>query len=159
MEAWRVGTVAAAWAEAGAVVIAEAGLSIKVAVDEVVLALLSELAADKEETGILTSVPAWPFATDKGSWMSSGWPVVIMLLPEAVFSSTGTVGLCVVMPVANVEGALEVEGISWRMGACVTMAVEVGGGTGAVVWGGRADWTGFTGKYEKWLNSGRKRKD
>lgn len=39
-------------------VMAEAGLSIKVAVDEVVLALLSELAADREETGILTSVPA-----------------------------------------------------------------------------------------------------
>lgn len=78
--------MAAAGAEAGAVVMAEAGLSIKVAVDDVVLAL-SELAADKEETGILTSVPAYPLAIDKGSWMSSGWPVVIMLLPEAVFSS------------------------------------------------------------------------
>lgn len=52
-----------------------------------------------------------------------------MLLPEAVFSSRVPVGLFVVMPVANVEGALEVEEISWRMGACVTMAVEVGGGT------------------------------
>lgn len=50
--------MAAAGAEAGAVVMAEAGLSIKVAVDDVVLALLSELAADKEETGILTTVPA-----------------------------------------------------------------------------------------------------
>lgn len=29
------------------------------------------------------------------------------------------------MPVARVEAALEVEVISWRMGACGTMAVEV----------------------------------
>lgn len=39
------------------------------------------------------------------------------------------------MPVAKVEAALEVEVISWRMGACGTMAVEVDvgavGGTGA----------------------------
>lgn len=82
-----------------------------------------------------------------------------MLLPEAVFNSRVPVGLCVVMPVVKVEGALEVEGISWRMGACVTMAVEVGGGTGAVVGAGRAAWTGFTGKYEKWLNSECERKE
>lgn len=53
-------------------VTAEAGLSIKVAVDAVVLALLSELTADKLETGMLTRVPAGPFGIDKGSWMSSG---------------------------------------------------------------------------------------
>lgn len=64
--------VAAAGLEAGAVVTAEAGLSIKVAVDAVVLALLSELTADKLETGMLTRVPAGPFGIDKGSWMSSG---------------------------------------------------------------------------------------
>ena len=57
MEAWIAGAVAAAGTETGAVVMAGAGLSIKVAV-EVVLTLLSELAADKEETGMLTSVPA-----------------------------------------------------------------------------------------------------
>lgn len=39
-------------------VTAEAGLIMKVVVVEVVLGLLSELAADKEETGMLTSVPA-----------------------------------------------------------------------------------------------------
>lgn len=48
------------------------------------------------------------------------------------------------MPVAKVETALEVEVISWRMGACVTMAVEVGVGTTAVVGAGGAGWTGFT---------------
>lgn len=80
-------------AEAGAVVIAGAGLRIKVVVEAVVLALLSELAVDKDETGMLTSVPAWPLVIDKGSWMSSGWPVVIMLLPGAVFSSRVPVGL------------------------------------------------------------------
>lgn len=87
MEAWSAGTVATAGAEAGEVVIAGAGLSIKVAVEVVVLDLPSELAADKEETGMLTSVPAWPLAIDKGSWMRSGWPAAIRLLPEAVFSS------------------------------------------------------------------------
>ncbi len=76
-----------------AVVMAGAGLSMKVAVEAVVLALLSELAADKEETGMLTSVPAWPLVIDKGSWMRSGWPVAIMLLPGAVFSSRVPVGL------------------------------------------------------------------
>lgn len=85
LEPWRAGTVAAAGAEAVTVVVAGAGLRINVAVEAVVLALLSELAADKEETGMLTSVPAWPF-TDKGSWMRSGWPVATMLLPGAVFS-------------------------------------------------------------------------
>lgn len=77
--------MATAGAEAVAVVVAGAGLSINVAVEAVVLALFSELAADKEETGMLTNVPAWPF-TDKGSWMRSGWPVAIMPLPGAVFS-------------------------------------------------------------------------
>lgn len=64
--------MATAGLEAGAVVSAEAGLSIKVAVAAVVLALLSELTADKLETGMLTRVPAGPFCIDKGSWMSSG---------------------------------------------------------------------------------------
>lgn len=73
-----------ATAGAEAVVVAGAGLSINVAVEAVVLDLFSELAADKEETGMLTSVPAWPF-TDKGNWMRSGWPGAIMLLPGAVF--------------------------------------------------------------------------
>lgn len=36
---------------------AEAGLMRKAVVDDVVLALLSELAAEKEDTGMLTSVP------------------------------------------------------------------------------------------------------
>ena len=85
--------MAAAGTETGAVVVAGAGLSIKVAVEAVVLALLSELAADKEETGMLTSVPAWPLVTDKGSWMRSGWPVATMPLPGAVFSSRVPVGL------------------------------------------------------------------
>lgn len=87
VEAWSAGTVATAGAQAGEVVVAGAGLSIKVAVGVVVLALLSELAADKEETGMLTSVPAWPLVIDKGSWMRSGWPAAMMLLPVAVFSS------------------------------------------------------------------------
>lgn len=47
------------------------------------------------------------------------------------------------MPVAKVEAALEVEVMSWRMGACVTIAVEVGVWTGAVVGDGRAGRTGF----------------
>ena len=93
VEAWSAGTVATAGPEAAEVVVAGAGLSIKVAVGAVVLALLSELAADKEETGMLTSVPAWPLAIDRGSWMSSGCPAAIMLLPEAVFSSRVPVGL------------------------------------------------------------------
>lgn len=59
--------MAAAGTDTGAVVTAEAGLIIKVVVEAVVLALVRELAADKEETGILTSVPAWPLVIDKGS--------------------------------------------------------------------------------------------
>lgn len=47
------------------------------------------------------------------------------------------------MPAAKVEPALELEVISWRMGACVTMAVEVGVGTGVVVGACGAGWTGF----------------
>lgn len=35
------------------------------------------------------------------------------------------------IPVAKVEAALEVEVISWRMGACGTMAVEVVAEAGA----------------------------
>lgn len=85
--------MAAAGAETGAVVVVGAGLSIKVAVEAVVLALLSELAADKEDTGMLTSVPAWPLAIDKGSWMRSGWPVATMPLPVAVFSNKVPWGL------------------------------------------------------------------
>lgn len=87
VEAWSAGTVATADTEAGEVAVEGAGLSINVAVGVVVLALLSELAAVREETGMLTSVPAWPLVIDKGSWMRSGWPAAIMLLPEAVFSS------------------------------------------------------------------------
>lgn len=93
VEACSAGTVATTGAEAAAVVVTGAGLRIKVAVEVVVLALLSELAADKEETGMLTSVPAWPLAIAKGSWIRSGWPVAIMLLPGAVFSSRVPVGL------------------------------------------------------------------
>lgn len=93
MEAWSAETVAAVGAETGAVVMAGAGFRIKVAVEEVVLALLREPAADKEETGMLTSVPGWPLAIDKGSWMSSGWPGAIMPLPGAAFSSRVPVGL------------------------------------------------------------------
>lgn len=93
VEAWSAGTVATAGAEGDEVVVAGAGFSIKVVVEAVVLALLSELAADKEETGMLTSVPAWPLAIDKGSWMRSGWPPAPMTLPGAVFSSRVPVGL------------------------------------------------------------------
>lgn len=92
-EAWSAGAVATAGVEADEVVVTGAGLSIKVVVEAVVLALLSELAAGKEETGMLTSVPGWPLAIDKGSWISSGWPAATMLLPEAVFSSRVPVGL------------------------------------------------------------------
>lgn len=79
-------------AETDAEVTAGAGLIIKAVVADVVLALLSELAAEKEDTGMLTNVPAWAFATESGSWMSRGWPVVIMLLPAAVFSNKVPVG-------------------------------------------------------------------
>lgn len=60
-------------------------LIIKVVVVGVVLDLVRVLAADKDETGKLTSVPVWPFM-DRGSWMTSGWPGAIMLVPEVVFS-------------------------------------------------------------------------
>lgn len=116
--------MAAAGAGADAVVVAGAGFSIKVVVVAVVLALLRELAADREETGMLTSVPGWPFM-DNGSWMRSGWPVVTMPLPEVVFSSRVPVGLWVLMPVARLEAALEVEVMSWRMGVCETTALVV----------------------------------
>lgn len=125
VEAWNEGTVATVGPEAEEVVIAEAGLSIKVVVVVVVLALLWDVAADREETGMLTSIPPWPLVIDKGSWMRSGWPAAIMLLPLGVFSSV-PVELWVVMPPVRVEPALEVVVISWRMGACETMAVEVG---------------------------------
>lgn len=59
----------------------------KVVVEGVVLALVSEVAADKEETGKLTSVPVWPL-TDSGSWITRGWPAATMLLPGAVFSTS-----------------------------------------------------------------------
>lgn len=55
-EAWSAGTEAAAGI-AGTVVVVVAVFSINVAVDAVVLALLSDAAADKE-TGMLTRVPA-----------------------------------------------------------------------------------------------------
>lgn len=53
------------------------------------------------------------------------------------------------MPVAKVEAALELEVISWRIGVCVTMAVEVGAGIGAAVGAGRAGWTGFASTIQK----------
>lgn len=53
-----------------------------------------------------------------------------MLLPVAVFSSRVPVGLWLVMPVAKVDAAFDVEVISWRIGVCVTMAAEVEAGTG-----------------------------
>lgn len=111
-------------AEAGAVVVAFAGLRMKVVVEAVVLALLREVAADREETGMFTTVPGWPL-TDTGSWMRSGWPAVIMLLPGAVFSSRVPVGLCVLMPAARLVAALDVEVMSWRMGVCETTALVV----------------------------------
>lgn len=46
------------------------------------------------------------------------------------------------MPVAKVEAALEVEVISWRMGACGTIAVEVVVGAGAGA-GAGTGWAGF----------------
>lgn len=42
------------------------------------------------------------------------------------------------MAVANLEAALEVEVISWRMGACETMAAEVDVGVGTGAEAGRA---------------------
>lgn len=53
------------------------------------------------------------------------------------------------MPVAKVEAAFELEVISWRIGVCVTMAVEVGAGIGATVGAGRAGWIGFTSNTKK----------
>lgn len=47
------------------------------------------------------------------------------------------------MPVAKVLPALEVEVISWRMGACETMAVEVDVWTGPVAEAGGASGAGF----------------
>lgn len=119
---------------------AEAGLSMKVAVAAVVLALLSELTADKLDTGMLTRVPAGPLGMDKGSWMSSGCPEATMPLPGAVFSSRVPVGLWLVMPVARVDAALEEEVISWRIGVCVTMAVEVGAEAVAAAGAARVVW-------------------
>lgn len=40
--------------------------------------------------------------------MSNGWAVAIILLPGAVFRTRVPVGLCVVIPVALLEAALEV---------------------------------------------------
>lgn len=56
-----------------------------------------------------------------------------MPVPGAVFSNRVPVGLWVVMAVAKVVTGLEVEVISWRMGACVTMEVEVAGRTEGAV--------------------------
>lgn len=81
-----MGTVVAVEVGAGAALAAGEGLRIKVVVEGVVLALFREVAAAKEETGKLTSAPVWPF-TDRGSWMTSGWPAVTMLLPDVVFST------------------------------------------------------------------------
>lgn len=129
VEPWRAETVVVTGAET--VVTAEAGLIRKAVVDDVVLALLSELAAEKEDTGMLTNVPVWPLATDNGSWISRGWPVVIMLLPGAVFNNKVPVGFWEVRAVGRGEAAFEVEVMSWRTGAWITIAVEVGTGTGA----------------------------
>lgn len=85
-EACRVGRAAAVEVGADAVLAAGEGLRMKVVVDGVVLALFREVAAAKEETGKLTRVPVWPL-TDRGSWMTSGWPAVTMPLPGVVFST------------------------------------------------------------------------
>lgn len=57
MEPWRAETVVVTGAETEAEVMAEAGLIRKAVVVDVVLALLIELAAEKEDTGMLTNVP------------------------------------------------------------------------------------------------------
>lgn len=73
-----------------------------------------------------------------------------MPLPEAVFSSRVPAGLWLVMLVAKVVAALAVEVISWRMGACVTMAVETGTWAAAPAVAGRAGWIGVASKtHEK----------
>lgn len=69
-----------------------------------------------------------------------------MPLPGAVFSSRVPVGLWLVMPVAKVDAALAVEVISWRMGVCVTMAVEAGAGAAAAAGTGRVCWIGAASK-------------
>lgn len=69
-----------------------------------------------------------------------------MPLPGAVFSSRVPVGLWLVMLVAKVDAALAVEVISWRMGVCVTMAVETGTGAAAAAGAGRAGWIGVASK-------------
>lgn len=117
-EAWRAGI--GTEEEATEVVQEGAGLRMNVAVGVVHLALLREVTAEKVETGMLTSVPGCPLVIDKGTWMRSGGPW------EAVFNSRWVpVGLWVVMPVPRDEATLEAEVISWRMGACCTMAVVV----------------------------------
>lgn len=149
LEPWRAEIVVVTGAEIGAEVTAEAGLIIKAVVDVVVLALLSELAAEKEDTGMLTNVPAWPLATDNGSWMSRGWPVVIMLPPGAVFNNNVPVGFWELKAVGRGETAFEVEVMSWRTGACITIAVEVGTGTGTGAGAGACVGTGAgTGRAE-----------
>jgi hypothetical protein len=108
----------------------------------VVLALLSELTAAKEDTGMLTRVPAPPLAmAERGSWMRSGWPFwPITLEPEVVLRSRVPVGpLCEVT--VHREAELEEVGISCKMEPCVTMAVAV-----VVVGTGLACFTGETGK-------------
>lgn len=79
------GSVATVEIGAAAVFVEGGDLIIKVVVAGVVLDLVSVLAADKEDIGKLTSVPVWPFM-DRGSWMTSGWPAVIMPVPGVVFS-------------------------------------------------------------------------
>lgn len=53
------------------------------------------------------------------------------------------------MAVAKVETALEVEVISWRMGACETMAVEVDVGVGTGAGAGRAGGAEFAAVLDK----------
>lgn len=108
----------------------------------VVLALLSELAAAKEDTGMLTRVPAPPLAmAERGSWMRSGWPFwPTTLEPEVVLRSRVPVGPLWEVTVHR-EAELEEVGISCRMEPCVTMAVAV-----VVVGTGLACFTGETGK-------------
>lgn len=71
-----------------------------------------------------------------------------MPLPGAVFSSRVPVGLWLVMLVAKVDAALAVEVISWRMGVCVTMAVETGTAAAAAAGAGRAGWIGVAAVFD-----------
>lgn len=86
--------------------------------------------------------------------MTSGWPAATMPLPGVVFSTSVPVWLWVVMAVAKVEAALELEVISCRMEPCGTMVVaEVEDGAeeeaGDAVEAGTGAATGTTGMKNK----------